>query len=117
MSPCDSFPNVHYTIPKGKYGIPEEWRPDNSGDRYGGMLTLKAGLAGSINTMSARLIDMVKPVNVVRLAKLAGIETRIRANPSIALGAIELSLMEMVSAYATFANKGLRCKSNDIDKN
>jgi Membrane carboxypeptidase (penicillin-binding protein) len=58
--------------------------------------------------MSARLIDMVKPVNVVRLAKLAGIETRIRANPSIALGAIELSLMEMVSAYATFANKGLR---------
>ena len=108
MSPCDSFPNVHYTIPKGKYGIPEEWRPDNSGDRYGGMLTLKAGLAGSVNTMSARLIDMVKPVNVVRLAKLAGIETRIRANPSIALGAVELSLMEMVSAYSTFANKGLR---------
>ena len=65
-------------------------------------------MAGSVNTMSARLIDMVKPVNVVRLAKLAGIETRIRANPSIALGAVELSLMEMVSAYSTFANKGLR---------
>ena len=58
--------------------------------------------------MSARLIDMVTPENVVRLAKSAGIETRqIRANPSIALGAVDLSLMEMVSAYATFANKGL----------
>ena len=108
MSPCDSFPNVHYTIPKGKYGIPEEWRPDNSNDEYGGMLTLKAALAGSVNTMSARLIDMVKPENVVRLAKLAGIETEIQANPSIALGAVDLSLMEMVSAYSTFANKGLR---------
>ena len=108
LSPCDTFPNVHYTIPKGKYGIPEEWRPDNSNKKYGGMLSLKEGLARSVNTMSARLIDMVKPENVVRLAKLAGIETRIQANPSIALGAVDLSLIEMVSAYATFANKGLR---------
>ena len=108
LSPCDSFPNIPYTIPKGKYGIPEEWKPKNSGDKYGGMLTLKEGLAGSVNTMSARLIDRVSPENVVRLAKAAGIESRIRANPSIALGAVELSLLEMVSAYSTFANKGLR---------
>ena len=108
LSPCDSFPNIPYTIPKGKYGIPEEWKPKNSGDKYGGMLTLKEGLAGSVNTMSARLIDMVSPENVVRLAKAAGIESRIRANPAIALGAVELSLLEMVSAYSTFANKGLR---------
>ena len=108
LSPCDSFPNIPYTIPKGKYGIPEEWKPKNSGDKYGGMLTLKEGLAGSVNTMSARLIDRVSPENVVRLAKAAGIQSRIRANPSIALGAVELSLLEMVSAYSTFANKGLR---------
>ena len=108
LSPCDSFPNIPYTIPKGKYGIPEEWKPKNSGDKYGGMLTLKEGLAGSVNTMSARLIDMVSPENVVRLAKAAGIESRFRANPSIALGAVDLSLLEMVSAYSTFANKGLR---------
>ena len=108
LSPCDSFPNIPYTIPKGKYGIPEEWKPKNSGDKYGGMVTLKEGLAGSVNTMSARLIDMVSPENVVRLAKAAGIESRIRANPSIALGAVDLSLLEMVSAYSTFANKGLR---------
>ena len=108
MSPCDEFPNTLYTIPKGKYGIPEDWTPDNSNEKYGGMLTLKAGLAGSINTMSARLIDKVTPENVVRLAKAAGIETKIQANPSIALGAVDLSLLEMTSAYSTFANKGLR---------
>jgi penicillin-binding protein 1A len=54
------------------------------------------------------LIDKVTPENVVRLAKSAGIESEIMANPSIALGAVELSLLEMVSAYSTFANKGLR---------
>jgi penicillin-binding protein 1A len=108
MSPCDKLPNTPYTIPKGKYGIPEAWSPKNSNDEYGGMLTLKDGLAGSVNTMSARLIDMVAPQNVARLAAAAGIKTKIRANPSIALGAVDLSLIEMVSAYSTFANKGLR---------
>jgi penicillin-binding protein 1A len=108
LSPCDTFPNIPYTVPKGKYGIPEEWTPENAGDKYGGMLTLKEGLAGSVNTMSARLIDMVSPENVVRLAKAAGIESYVPANPSIALGAVELSLLEMVSAYSTFANRGLR---------
>jgi penicillin-binding protein 1A len=108
LSPCDTFPNIPYTVPKGKYGIPEEWTPENAGDKYGGMLTLKQGLAGSVNTMSARLIDMVSPENVVRLAKAAGIESYVPANPSIALGAVELSLLEMVSAYSTFANRGLR---------
>ena len=108
MSPCDKLPNTPYTIPQGKYGIPEDWSPKNSNDEYGGMLTLKDALAGSVNTMSARLIDKVAPVNVVRLAEAAGIKTKIQANPSIALGAVDLSLLEMVSAYSTFANKGLR---------
>lgn len=108
MSPCDMLPNIRYTIPKGKYGIPEAWTPENSKEEYGGMLTLKDGLAGSVNTISANLIDKVAPENVVRLAKAAGIETEIQANPSIALGAVDLSLLEMVSAYSTFANKGLR---------
>ncbi|MDN3620899.1 transglycosylase domain-containing protein [Polaribacter undariae] len=108
LSPCDEFPNIPYTIPKGKYGIPKAWTPENASRKYGGMLSLKDGLAGSVNTMSARLIDMVGPENVVRLAKSAGIESDIPANPSIALGAVDLSLLEMVSAYSTFANQGLR---------
>ena len=109
-SPCDLLPNTPYTIPQGKYGIPEAWTPKNSNDKYGGMLSLKDALATSTNVVTANLIDQVAPINVVRLAKAAGIETAIQANPSIALGAVDLSLLEMVSAYSTFANKGLRVK-------
>ncbi|QXP73220.1 transglycosylase domain-containing protein [Tenacibaculum sp. AHE15PA] len=108
MSPCDQLPNILYTIPKEKYGMPKDWTPENTSPDYGEMVTLKQGLAGSLNTISAQLIDKVSPVNVARLAESAGITTKIEANPSIALGAIDLSLIEMVSAYSTFANKGLR---------
>lgn len=108
LSPCDKFPNTPYTIPKEKYGMDKDWTPDNSNKEYGGELTLKEALAKSINVISARLIDMVNPINVARLAKSAGIETEFEANPSIALGSVDLSLLEMVSAYSTFANKGLR---------
>lgn len=116
MSPCDKLFNTPYTIPKGRYGIPEEWTPKNSDEDYGGELTLKQALAKSINVISARLIDMVTPANVVRLAKSAGIKNYIPAAPSIALGSVELSLMEMTGAYATFANKGLRVEPNMLTR-
>ena len=116
LSPCDTYPNTPYTIPKGKYGIPEPWTPKNSGEQYGGELSLKEALAKSINVISARLIDMVTPQNVVRLAESAGIKNKIPQAPSIALGTVELSLMEMTSAYATFANKGLRVEPNMISR-
>ncbi|WP_299156514.1 transglycosylase domain-containing protein [uncultured Tenacibaculum sp.] len=108
MSPCDKLPNVLYTIPKEKYGMPEDWTPKNAVNKYGGELTLKAALANSTNVITAQLIDKVSPINVARLAESAGIKSKIEANPSIALGAIDLSLIEMVSAYSTFANRGLR---------
>jgi len=121
LSPCEKFPNTPYTIPKGRFGIPEAWTPRNSGDKYGGEITLKDALAKSVNVISARLIDMVTPSNVARLAKSSGIESRIPNAPSIALGSVELSLMEMTGAYATFANKGLRVAPNMLmrieDKN
>ena len=84
----------------------EDWTPKNAGNSYGGERTLKNALANSINVITARLIDEVGPETVANLAKRAGIETEIQANPSIALGAIDLSLYEMVSAYTNFANKG-----------
>ena len=117
LSPCDKFPVAPYTIPVGKYGLLEPWTPKNATDgNYSGELTLKDALAQSVNTMSARLIDMVKPENVIRLAKAAGIENDIPEGPAIALGAVELTLMEMVGAYSTFANKGLRVSPNMISR-
>ncbi|MCK5815676.1 MAG: transglycosylase domain-containing protein [Flavobacteriaceae bacterium] len=113
LSPCDSFPNTPYTVSKLKYGMEKDWTPKNAGadydkDAYGGMLTLKQALAKSVNVITARMIDMSHPKNVVRLAHSLGIESDIPEVPAIALGSVDLSLYEMVGAYSTFANKGLR---------
>lgn len=107
-SPCYQFPNTLYTIPKGRHGLINDWTPSNSSDDYGGVKTLKRALAESINTITARLIDKTGPQAVVDLAKELGIDTKnIEPYPSIALGTPDLSVYEMVSAYGTFANKGV----------
>ncbi|MDD3720964.1 MAG: transglycosylase domain-containing protein [Lutibacter sp.] len=108
LSPCYKLPNTPYTVPKEKYEMPEDWTPKNSDNKYGGELTLKQALAGSVNVITAKLIDMVHPKTVVNLAHSVGIESEIPEVPSIALGSVDLSLHEMVGAYSTFANKGLR---------
>jgi len=108
ISPCEKYPNTPFTIPKGKYGLLDDWTPRNSGDEYGGELTLKQALAKSINVITARMIDRVGPETVVKLAKKSGITSHIPPYPSIALGTIDASLYDMVGAYAMFANKGFR---------
>ncbi len=106
-SPCDSFPNTPYTISKDKYGMDKDWTPKNASNKYGGMMTMKDALANSINVITARLIDDTNPQNVVRFAHRLGVKSDIPAVPAIALGSVDLSLYEMLSAYSTFANKGL----------
>ena len=108
LSPCYKMPNTPYTIPAEKYGMAADWTPKNSDNKYGGEMTLKYALANSINVITAKLIDMAHPKTVVNLAQSVGIESEIPEVPSIALGSVDLSLYEMVGAYATFANKGLR---------
>ncbi|RXP45869.1 penicillin-binding protein [Lutibacter sp. HS1-25] len=108
LSPCLKLPNIPYTIRKEKYDMPEDWTPKNSDSKYGGELTLKQALAGSVNVITANLIDKVHPKTVVDLARSAGIKSDIPEVPAIALGTVDLSLYEMLGAYATFANKGLQ---------
>ena len=107
LSPCEEYNNTPYTIPKGKYGMPEDWTPKNSDGKYGGKKTLKNALANSTNVITAQLIDKTTPQNVVTLAKSLGITDTIPPVPAIALGSVDLSLYEMVGAYNTFANKGM----------
>lgn len=106
-SPCDSLPNVQYTIEAGKCGAVEDWTPKNSGDKYGGFLTLKEALARSVNTVTAQLMASTCPTPVVKLAKKMGVTSRLPEVPSIALGSVDLSVYELVGAYSTFANKGI----------
>ncbi|MGO1750956.1 MAG: penicillin-binding protein 1A [Psychroflexus sp.] len=107
-SPCLQMPNTKYTIPKGRHGVTKDWTPRNAGNEYGGIKTLKQALAESINTITARMIDRTGPENVISLLNKLGIDTRnIDPVAAIALGSADISVYEMVSAYSTFANKGV----------
>ena len=110
-SPCKKIENTPFIMPKGRFGIPDDWVVHNSGEKYGEPRTMKNALANSINVVSARLIDAVSPSNVVKLARSMGVTSKtLEANPSIALGAVELSLYEMIGALSTFVNKGMHIK-------
>ena len=110
LSPCDILPDALFCIEPLKHGNVDAWCPKNSGDKYGRMRTLKNALANSVNTVSARLMDRVGPRPVINLARKMGITSYLPAVPSIALGTPDISLLEMVGAYSTFANKGIYVK-------
>ena len=107
LSPCDSLPDALYCIDALKHGNMDPWCPKNSGDKYGRMRTLKNALANSVNTVSARIMDMVGPKPVIELIRKMGVTSPIPAVPSIALGTPDISLFELVGAYGTFANQGI----------
>ncbi|MDD5861097.1 MAG: transglycosylase domain-containing protein [Prevotella sp.] len=107
FSPCDLAPNRQQTyIVAG-----ERWTPRNASHaRYGQMVTLKWGLAQSNNWISAYLMSKLNPQQFVQLLHDYGINNPdIHASMSLCLGPCEVSVAEMVSAYSTFANHGIRC--------
>ena len=115
-SPCDSILDGPFSMPKGKYGIDANWNPQNSNGQFRGMVTLKQALANSINTVSAKLIDRVGPKAVVDMTHNLGVTSKIPEQPAIALGAVEITVSDMVAAYSTFANQGMYVKPSVITK-
>jgi penicillin-binding protein 1A len=83
------------------------WKPENYSHEYFGAVTLTQALAMSLNTVAVRLGLEVGPKNVVRTAHRLGISSKLEPNASIALGTSEVSMLELVGAYAPFANGGL----------
>ncbi|RZJ73200.1 penicillin-binding protein 1A [Flavobacterium sp.] len=116
ISPCDSVLDAPFTIPKGRHNVTETWTPSNSDHQYRGMVTYKKALALSINTVSAKLIDKVGPDAVVDMTHKLGVKSQIPSQPSIALGAVEVTVMDMVAAYSTFANQGIYVKPQFISR-
>jgi len=110
LSPCDTFPKSQITIEALKHGNMKPWAPKNSGGNYGGFETLKSALANSRNTITARLMNEIGPQPVINLAHSLGVQQKIPAVPSIALGTPDLSVYEMVAAYSSFANQGVYTK-------
>src|SRR3546814_152907 len=101
-SPCFKVPNVPLTVGTGPYA----WSPrgDNSA---GSPITLRTALARSQNYATAYMINEVGARPVSALTKRMGVTTDVPEFPSIALGAYEASVYDMVGAYSAFVNHGV----------
>lgn len=88
------------------------WRPRNADGSYGNneKMTIRQAMARSVNSITAHLIDVLSPENVVEFAHRMGIESDLEAVPSLCLGVNDVSLYELVGAYSTFANMGIHTK-------
>ena len=92
------------------------WEPHNFEKEFMGPITLQTALAHSINTVAARLANEVGTGNVARTAHRLGITSPIQTDPSMALGAVEVSPLEMAQAYDAFANGGVGVKAYGIER-
>ncbi len=106
MTPCTQFLNSQPTL-IDQAGRP--WSPRNSGKaRIGEMVDLRWALTNSNNWISARVMDVVKPHNLVRLMHNMGITNELPSVISLCLGPCEISVKEMVTAYSAYANYGMK---------
>ncbi len=106
MAPCDEVINQPYTL---MTATGEEWTPKNASDsKVNEPVTLRWGLANSNNWISAYLMSIFTPEALAKLIHSFGVKCHIDPVVSLCLGPVEITLAEMVDAYTTFPNKGLR---------
>ena len=92
------------------------WSPRNYSGTFSGNMTLAQAVAQSTNTVAAYVADQVGRDSVARAARRLGIESRIGLEPAMALGAVEVSPIEMATAYDAFANGGRRVDAYGISR-
>lgn len=102
MTPCKPYLDR-------EYNIGGTWTPHNaSGSVSDCIIPLRSAFARSVNTIAARLAEEVGVDNVIRTAHNMGVKSQLEQTPAIALGACDVTLFEMVNAYATVAADGMR---------
>ncbi|MEM1095550.1 MAG: transglycosylase domain-containing protein, partial [Bacteroidota bacterium] len=84
-----------------------EWRPRNSGESTGQLMSIRDGLAQSKNTITAHLISEVGPKESAFYARRMGIQSPLQEVLSLGLGTSDVTLLELAAAYGTIANRGL----------
>ena len=96
---------ISFEIDTGKRS--ETWAPENVDRKYRGPVTLRRALEESINVPTIRLIAAIGVDPVIDLAHRLGITSELRREYAMALGVSEVSLLELMSAYQAFANRGI----------
>lgn len=124
MSPCTTFIDKPVKIAYQENGKTEYWEPKNADWSYSYRdMSLRWAMGKSVNTVTAQVTEAVGPENVVKWAHACGIDSRLAAVPSVSLGPNDVSVFEMVKAYGTFLNGGLKTdpilveKITDLDDN
>ncbi len=104
-TPADTL----YDAPVAFPGIPGEppYSPRNYYRQYYGIATLRRAVEESFNVSMVKLMDMIGAQQVIDFARRCGIESELHPYPSLALGAVDLTPLEVAAAYAVFANQGL----------
>jgi penicillin-binding protein 1A len=104
------------TIREDKPIAVKGWKPENYSHQYFGPVSLTKALAMSLNTVSVRLTLEFGPTAVMRTAHRLGIASKLEPNASLALGTSEVSLLELVGAYASFANGGNAASPHVVER-
>ncbi len=104
-----------YTLLNQKFDY-NGWSPDNADNEYTGYETLRWGLAYSVNVIAGRMTisDIAPPSQVISIAKRMGINSKLDPFPAIALGTLEVSPLEITSAFGTFTNRGIHVEPISI---
>jgi penicillin-binding protein 1B len=91
------------------------WTPENMVGRFHGPVTVRRALEESLNVPAVIAAQDVGLPEVIRAAHALGVQSRLIAVPSLALGTSELSLLEITVAFATLANGGVRVHPTTLD--
>jgi penicillin-binding protein 1A len=99
--PCDFISSEKMT-----YTNMEGWAPQNSNNNYSLKYSMAGALTHSVNTVSVKVLEKAGIENTIDLAQRMGISSTLPRVPSLALGAANVSMLEMAAAYSCFANDG-----------
>ena len=94
----------------------QPWSPKNYDGEYHGAVTLRTGLEESRNVVTAKLLDYISPQTGVEYCRKFGITSTVYPYLSLSLGAFEITLQELVSAFSVFPNKGVRARPYLVTK-
>ncbi len=109
VSPNDTFQDSPYVV--------DGYRPENYGDRYSGVpVSIRKALSSSLNVVAVQVLVKVGWNPIIEVAQKMGIESELKPTYSLALGAWEVNLLELTSAYGTLANQGVHQRAYGIDR-
>ncbi len=114
LTPATMLNDSPITVEWGRHRASEQWTPRNYDGGYRGPMSARRAVELSINIPTVRAALAADLTTVLAASRAAGITSKMQPYPSVALGAFEISPMEIASAYAVLANGGVRIEPNAI---